>query len=140
MAKSTFWADFKSFAIKGNMIDLAVGVIVGGAFGKIVTSLVNDILMPPLGMLLGGVDLKALKVVLNAPKEGLLSAAAPATINYGMFIQNVFDFLIVALCIFLVVRTLVRLKLKDAPAPAAKPADVALLEEIRDLLKAQNKK
>jgi large conductance mechanosensitive channel len=140
MAKSKFWADFKAFAVKGNMIDMAVGVIIGGAFGKIITSLVNDVLMPPLGMLIGGVDFKELKVVLNAPPSGLLSATAPATINYGMFIQNVLDFLIVALCIFMVVRMLSKLKRKQEAAPAAKPADVALLEEIRDLLKTQNKK
>ena len=139
MAKGKFWADFKAFAVKGNMIDMAVGVIVGGAFGKIITSLVNDILMPPIGLLLGGVDFKELKWVLNAPHNGLLGAA-PATINYGMFIQNVLDFFIVALCIFMVIRVLTKIKLKAEAAPAAKPADVALLEEIRDLLKTQNKK
>ncbi len=139
MAKGKFWADFKAFAVKGNMIDMAVGVIIGGAFGKIITSLVNDILMPPLGMLIGGIDFKDLKVVLDAPGNGLLGSE-PATINYGMFIQNVLDFFIVAMCIFIVIRLLSKLKRKaEAPAPA-KPADVALLEEIRDLLKAQNKK
>lgn len=143
MAKGKFWADFKAFAVKGNMIDMAVGVIIGGAFGKIVTSLVNDILMPPLGMLIGGVDFKDLKVVLSIPEElqvGTLSSE-PATINYGMFIQNVLDFFIVALCIFLFVRLISKLKKKEevAPAaPAAKPDDVVLLEEIRDLLKKQN--
>jgi large conductance mechanosensitive channel len=141
MAKSTFWTDFKAFAVKGNMIDLAVGVIIGGAFGKIITSLVNDVLMPPIGMLLGGIDFKELKWVLTVPENGLLNAA-PATINYGMFIQNVFDFLIVALCIFTVIRLLTRLKLKseEAPAPAAKSDEAALLEEIRDLLREQGKK
>jgi large conductance mechanosensitive channel len=141
--KGTFWADFKTFAGRGNMIDLAVGVIVGGAFGKIITSLVNDILMPPIGMLLGGIDFKELKWVLTVPENGLLHAA-PATINYGMFIQNVFDFLIVALCIFTVIRILTRLRLKAeveaAPAPAAKSDEAALLEEIRDLLRERNKK
>ncbi len=138
MAKGKFWADFKAFAIKGNMIDMAVGVIVGGAFGKIITSLVNDILMPPLGMLIGGIDFKELKVVLDAPKNGLLGTA-PATINYGMFIQNVLDFFIVAMCIFLVIRLITKHKRQqveaEAAAPAPKPEDVALLEEIRDLLK-----
>ena len=145
MAKGKFWADFKAFAVKGNMIDMAVGVIIGGAFGKIVTSLVNDILMPPLGMLIGGVDFKDLKVVLSLPKElqvGTLSAE-PATINYGMFIQNVLDFFIIAMCIFLFVRLINRMKKKEEEKPAApapKPDDVVLLEEIRDLLKNQNKK
>jgi len=145
MAKSKFWADFRAFAVKGNMIDMAVGVIIGGAFGKIVSSLVSDILMPPLGMLIGGVDFKDLKVVLSIPEKfqvGTLSAE-PATINYGMFIQNVLDFFIVAMCIFLIVRLLSKLKKKEdekPAAPAPKPDDVVLLEEIRDLLKTQNKK
>jgi len=138
MGKWKFWADFKAFAVKGNMIDMAVGVIVGGAFGKVITSLVNDVLMPPLGMLIGGIDFKELKVVLNAPESGLLGTE-PATINYGMFIQNVFDFFVVAMCIFLAIRVLSKLKRKEEAAPAAKPAEVALLEEIRDLLKKQQK-
>jgi len=143
MAKGKFWADFKAFAVKGNMIDMAVGVIVGGAFGNIVTSLVNDILMPPLGMLIGGVDFKDLKVVLSLPEQlqvGTLSAE-PATINYGIFIQYVLNFFIIAMCIFLVVRLINRMKKKEEEKPAApapKPDDVLLLEEIRDLLKKQN--
>jgi len=143
MAKGKFWADFKAFAVKGNMIDMAVGVIIGGAFGKIVSSLVNDILMPPLGMLIGGVDFKDLKVVLSIPEKfqvGTLGAE-PATINYGLFLQNVLDFLIVAMAIFLFVRLLSKLKKKEEEKPAApapKPDDVILLEEIRDLLKKQN--
>lgn len=143
MAKGKFWSDFKAFAVKGNMIDMAVGVIVGGAFGNIVTSLVNDILMPPLGMLIGGVDFKDLKVVLSLPEQlqvGTLSAA-PATINYGIFIQYVLNFFIIAMCIFLVVRLINRMKKKEEEKPAApapKPDDVLLLEEIRDLLKKQN--
>ena len=136
MANGKFWADFKAFAVKGNMIDLAVGVIIGGAFGKIITSLVNDILMPLLGMLIGGVDFKALKVTLPAPIGADVAAGtAPATINYGIFIQNIFDFLIIALCIFLAIRLIGKLKRNEEAKPAAKPADVALLEEIRDLLK-----
>ena len=135
MANGKFWADFKAFAVKGNMIDMAVGVIIGGAFGKIITSLVNDILMPPLGMLIGGIDFKELKVPLPASIGTELAAdAVPATINYGLFIQNILDFFIVAMCIFLVVRMIARLKSKQEEV-AAKPADVALLEEIRDLLK-----
>lgn len=134
MAKGKFWADFKAFAVKGNMIDMAVGVVIGGAFGKIITSLVNDILMPPLGMLIGGIDFKALKIVLPAHAVGAADVV-PATINYGMFIQNILDFLIIALCIFMVIRLIGKLKRKEEEKPAAKPADVALLEEIRDLLK-----
>ncbi len=136
MANGKFWADFKAFAVKGNMIDLAIGVIIGGAFGKIITSLVNDILMPPLGMLIGGIDFKDLKVTLPAPIGAEPAAdAAAATINYGVFIQNILDFLIVAMCIFLMVRLITRFKNKQAEAPAAKPDEVVLLEEIRDLLK-----
>lgn len=144
MAKGKFWAEFKAFAVKGNMVDMAVGVIIGGAFGKIVTSLVNDILMPPLGMLIGGVDFKELKFVLSIPERfqvGTL-AAEPTTINYGLFIQNILDFFIVALCVFLLVRLIGKLKKKEEEKPAApapKPEDVVLLEEIRDLLKKQNK-
>ncbi|MCD8185129.1 MAG: large-conductance mechanosensitive channel protein MscL [Rikenellaceae bacterium] len=144
MAKSKkFWEEFKEFAVKGNMIDLAVGVIVGGAFSNIVNSLVNDILMPPLGMLIGGVDFKDLKVVLSVPKElqiGTVSAN-PATINYGSFIQTVINFFIIAMSIFLFVRLINRLRRKqeDQPdQPAKKPDDVVLLEDIRDLLKTQN--
>ena len=145
MAKSKFWGDFKAFAMRGNMIDMAVGVIVGGAFGKIVTSLVNDILMPPIGLLIGGVDFKDLKVVLSVPEKFQLgnTPLQPATINYGVFIQNILDFLIIAMCIFLMVRFISKLTAKpEEPKPAApapKPDDVVLLEEIRDLLKKQNK-
>lgn len=120
------------------MIDMAVGVIVGGAFGKIITSLVNDILMPPLGMLIGGMNFSELKWTLTVPEKMQVGTigAAPATINYGMFIQNVLDFLIIALCIFFVVRLLAKLKKKEEANPATPAADVMLLQEIRDLLKA----
>lgn len=148
MAKKGFWSDFKEFAVKGNMIDMAVGVIIGGAFGKIITSLVNDILMPPLGVLIGGMDFKELKIVLPASDKVAAGAeaVAPATINYGMFIQNVLDFVIIALCIFMMIRLINQLKAQPKPveeapaAPAPKADDVVLLEEIRDLLKAQDKK
>lgn len=142
--KSKFWGDFKAFAMRGNMIDMAVGVIVGGAFGKIVSSLVNDILMPPIGLLIGGVDFKDLKIVLSIPDKLQFGSEPmqPATINYGMFLQNILDFLIVAMCIFLLVRFISKLTApKEEPTPAApapKPDDVVLLEEIRDLLKKQN--
>jgi large conductance mechanosensitive channel len=126
--------EFKEFAMRGNVVDLAVGVIIGGAFGKIVASFVNDVVMPPLGLLIGGVDFKDLKLVLKAP-EG---EAAAVTLNYGMFLQNVFDFLIIAFVIFLAIKGMNKLKKKQEAAPAAPPAPSAeekLLTEIRDLLK-----
>lgn len=150
MAKSTFLQDFKAFAMKGNVIDMAVGVIIGGAFGKIVTSVVNDIIMPAVGMLVGGVNFKDLKLVL---KEGVaeqvneagevVQAAVPAvTLNYGNFLQQTFDFLIIALCIFIMIKGITQLTKKKeepkpaAPAPAPEPsAEEKLLTEIRDLLK-----
>lgn len=132
--------EFKEFAIKGNVLDLAVAVIIGGAFGKIVTSFVNDIVMPPLGMLLGGVDFKDLAVTL---KEAYVTADGeemPAVLlSYGSFIQNVVDFTIIAFVIFLVIKAINSMKkkpveVKVAP-PAAPPKSELLLEEIRDLLK-----
>ena len=126
--------DFKNFAMKGNVLDLATAVIIGGAFGKIISSLVNDVLMPPLGLLIGKVDFKDLKVVIQKGADG----AADVTLNYGMFVQNVFDFLIVAFCIFLLIRAYQKLEKKKVEAPAAPPApskQEMLLEEIRDLLK-----
>jgi large conductance mechanosensitive channel len=129
--------DFKEFAMKGNVIDLAVAVVIGGAFGKIVTSFVNDILMPPLGLLLGNVDFKDLKLVM---KEGTETVAA-VTWNYGMFIQNIIDFLIIAFAIFMMVRTMMNLQKKkvEEPAPVPPPPEPTneekLLTEIRDLLK-----
>lgn len=133
--------DFKSFAIKGNMIDMAVGIIIGGAFGKIITSLVNDVIMPPLGVLIGGVNFTDLKITLKAA-EGDLAAV---TLNYGNFLQVCFDFLIIAFSIFCFVRLLSKLKSKkeQEQAPAAPPApskEEVLLSEIRDILKEQNKK
>jgi len=140
--------EFKEFAVKGNMLDMAVGIIIGGAFGKIITSLVNDILMPPLGMLLGKVDFTNLKAILQKGHEAVMDGAAvikPAvsevSLNYGMFIQTVIDFLIVAFCIFLVIKGMNSLKRKEEIAPAAPAAppppsdEVVLLKEIRDLLK-----
>ena len=104
MSKSSFFQDFKAFAVKGNAVDLAVGVIIGGAFGKIVSSIVNDLIMPPIGWLIGGVDFKELSVKLPAALEG----QKEVTINYGNFIQTVFDFIIVAFCVFLLVRGIQR--------------------------------
>lgn len=173
MAK--FWSDFKAFAMKGNVVDMAIGVVVGGAFGKIVTSLVNDIIMPLVGWLVGGVDLSKLHVELKGTlastvaegvetvADGAVAGGAEAVaqaaeavaatevpsvfLNYGNFIQEIVNFFIIALCIFLCIRLITNMgnKLRakkeaepEAPAaPAPKPDDVVLLEEIRDLLKNQ---
>lgn len=128
--------EFKTFAMRGNVVDLAVGVVIGTAFGKIVSSLVSDIIMPIVGVLTGGVDFSDLKLVI---KEGA-KEAENVTVNYGMFIQNVVDFLIIAFSIFVVVKLINKLKKaekeeeKQAPAPAPSE-DIVLLTEIRDLLK-----
>lgn len=125
--------EFKEFAMRGNVVDLAVGVIIGAAFGKIVTSLVTDIIMPPLGLLLNGIDFKDVKYVLK-PAVGKSPETA---INYGLFINNIIDFLIVAFCIFLIVKGINSLKKQEEAAPAADPVptkEEALLTEIRDLL------
>ena len=128
--------EFKEFVMRGNVIDLAVGIVIGAAFGKIVSSLVADVVMPPLGLVIGGVNFTDLKVPLGTP----LAGGAPVTLNYGNFIQTMFDFLIVAFAIFLVVKAVNRMKRKEVEAPAAPPAptkEVVLLTEIRDLLKAR---
>ena len=139
-----FLQEFKAFAMKGNVMDMAVGVIIGGAFGKIVTSVVNDIIMPPIGLLVGGVDFTDMKLTM---KKAVLDAAGevvtPAvTWNYGAFIQQVVDFTILAFCVFLLVKVMNKLTKKPAPAPAPAPApepkptkEELLLTEIRDLLK-----
>jgi large conductance mechanosensitive channel len=131
--------EFKQFAVKGNMIDMAVGIIIGGAFGKIVSSLVNDVLMPPLGLLIGGVDFTDLKATLKQASVNELGEAIPAvTLNYGTFIQTAIDFLIIALVVFMLIKAINSLKKKEEVAPAAPPAptkDQVLLTEIRDLLK-----
>ena len=126
--------EFKEFAMRGNVMDMAIGIILGAAFGKIVSSLVNDILMPPLGILIGGVDFSDLSIVL---KEAAGDVSA-VTLNYGSFIQIIIDFLIVAFAVFLLVKSLNSLKKKkeDVPAPIAEPTkEEILLGEIRDLLK-----
>ena len=128
--------EFKEFAFKGNVIDLAVGVIIGGAFGKIVTSLVNDLIMPIIGIILGGINFSDLKLVIRPASNGMEEAA----IKYGAFIQSVVDFLIIAVCIFLFVKlanTLTRKK-EEEKKPEKPSADVVLLTEIRDLLKKNN--
>lgn len=135
---SKFLDDFKAFAVKGNAVDMAVGVIIGGAFGKIVTSIVNDIIMPPIGWLIGGVDFTDLKATL--PVNPLNEGAEAVTINYGTFIQTTLDFVIVAFCVFLLVKGITKLSKKKEEAPAAPPApskEEVLLTEIRDLLKKQ---
>lgn len=127
--------EFKAFAMRGNVADMAVGIIIGAAFGKIVSSLVSDVLMPPIGLIVGGVDFSGLGITLRAA-----TADAPAVImKYGVFVNSIIDFIIVAFAIFLMIRALNTLKKKEeeAPAaPAAPPKQEVLLEEIRDLLKA----
>ena len=144
MGKSTFLQDFKAFAMKGNVIDMAVGVIIGGAFGKIVSSVVADVIMPPLGLLVGGVNFTDLKWVMKPAEVVDGKEIAAVTLNYGNFLQATFDFLIIAFSIFLFIRLLTKLTTKkEAAAPATPPAPPAptkeevLLTEIRDLLKEQ---
>ena len=130
-------SEFKSFAMRGNVVDMAVGIIIGGAFGKIVSSFVGDVLMPPIGMAMGGVDFADLSIVLQAATE----EAAAVTINYGAFIQTVVDFVIIAFAIFMAVKAMNNMKKKEEEAPAAppKPSDeVQLLTEIRDALQNKN--
>lgn len=131
--------EFKKFAMRGNVIDMAVGIIIGGAFGKIVSSIVGDIIMPAVGLLVGGVNFTDLKITLkHAVMEGDKVITPAVTLNYGNFIQTTFDFLIIAFAVFLLVKAVNSLskKKEEAPAaPPAPPADVQLLTEIRDLLK-----
>ena len=142
MAKSNFIQDFKAFALKGNVVDMAVGVIIGGAFGKIVTSIVNNIIMPPIGLAVGGVDFSDLKLTLKeAVMNGEEVVSEAVTWNYGAFIQDVVDFLIIAFCVFLLVKGITALTRKKEEEPAASApepeptAEEKLLTEIRDLLK-----
>lgn len=124
---SKFLNDFKAFAMRGNVIDMAVGVIIGGAFGKIVSSLVDDILMPLIGVVTGGIDFSSLSAQVEDAK-----------VNYGMFIQNTIDFLIIAFCVFLMIKGITKMttKKEEEPAPAPEPSnEEKLLTEIRDLLK-----
>ena len=129
--------EFREFAVKGNVVDMAVGIIIGAAFGKIVSSLVADVLMPPIGMLIGGMDFTSFQITL---KEA--AGATPAVVlKYGVFLQAVVDFTIVALAVFGLVKGINRLKRTEAETPAAPPApsnEELLLSEIRDLLKKQN--
>jgi len=126
-------SEFRDFAMRGNVVDMAVGIVIGGAFGKIVSSFVNDVLMPPIGMMLGGVDFSSLAVTLKAA----VGEAEAVTLNYGAFIQTVVDFLIIAFAIFMVIKAMNNMKKKEEEAPPAPPkpsAEETLLTEIRDLL------
>jgi len=126
--------EFKEFAMKGNVVDLAVGIIIGGAFGKIISSFVSDVLMPPIGLMLGGMDFSKLALTLKPGSEGV----EPVLLKYGVFINTAIDFLIIAFAIFMVIKAMNSLKKKEVEAPAAPPeppADIKLLSEIRDLLK-----
>ena len=133
--------EFKEFALRGNVIDLAVAVIIGAAFGKIVTSLVNDVIMPPIGLLLGGADFTDLFITLQGERHESLALAQEAgavTLNYGVFVNTVIQFLVIAFAIFVVIRQLNRLKKQEEAAPPpAPPRQEVLLEEIRDLLKTR---
>jgi len=134
--------EFKEFALKGNVLDMAIGIIIGAAFGKIVSSLVSDVLMPPLGLVLGKVDFSSLFLNLSGTAHPSLAAAKAAgapTVNYGVFLQTVFDFIIVAFAIFLLVRQVNRFKKEQPPAPPPVPTnEEKLLMEIRDALKGRH--
>jgi large conductance mechanosensitive channel len=128
--------EFKEFAMKGSVVDLAVGIIIGGAFGKIVSSLVGDVIMPPLGMVIGGVDFRDLAVTLKAPLIG----STAVLLRYGAFLQTIFDFAIIAFAVFLLIKGINALKRRKDSAPAVPPmptAEELLLTEIRDLLRKQ---
>ncbi len=140
-----FIQEFKDFAVKGNVMDMAIGVVVGGAFGKIVTSLVNDIIMPGVGVLTGGLNFTDYKFVIQkGVTDGTEIITPEVTITWGSFVQTVVDFLIIAFCIFLAVKVINRFKRKEevveAPAAPAGPTQEELLTQIRDLLKEQSKK
>ena len=133
-----FLKEFKEFAMRGSVIDLAVGVVIGGAFGKIVTSMVDDIIMPPIGYITGGVDFSNMKYVITEANEA--AGTAEVAIAYGNFINVVIQFLIIAFCIFLVIKGMNSLKRKEEAAPAAPPAptkEEVLLAEIRDILRSK---
>lgn len=137
--------EFKEFALKGNVMDMAVGVIIGSAFGKIVTSLVNDVLMPPIGVLVGNVDFSDLKLDISRLSDPIAAGAAHESVYlcYGAFLQQCIDFIIIAFCVFLMVKLMNRMTRKKAapaptPAPPAPSREEQLLTEIRDLLKQRN--
>lgn len=128
--------EFKAFAMRGNVMDMAVGIVIGGAFGKIVSSLVSDVIMPPIGVITGGIDFSAMKWVLKpADDSDPKHKIAEVAINYGTFINTIITFIIIAFAIFMIIKLMNKMQKKQEEAPAAPPADVALLTEIRDLLK-----
>jgi large conductance mechanosensitive channel len=135
--------EFKKFAMRGNVVDMAVGIVIGAAFGKIVSSFVNDVIMPPIGLLMGGVDFSALFINLGGGDYATLAAATEAgapVIKYGLFINSILDFVIVAFAIFMVIKGMNKMKKAEEEAPAAPPEpsdEVKLLTEIRDSLKSQ---
>lgn len=129
-------SEFREFAMRGNVVDMAIGIVIGGAFGKIVSSFVSDVLMPPIGMLIGGVDFSELSMTLKQATE----EAEAVTVGYGVFIQSVVDFVIIAFAIFLVIKAMNSMKKKEAAKPdepAKQSAEEILLTEIRDLLRSQ---
>ena len=131
-----FVKEFKTFAMRGNVTDMAIGIVIGAAFGKIVTSLVNDVIMPPIGLLMGGVDFSQLAVTLKSAGEG----STAVVLKYGMFINTIIDFLIVAFAIFMVIKGMNALKRKQEAAPAvvpAPPVQEMLLRDIRDILRGK---
>ena len=134
--------EFRDFAMRGNVLDMAIGVIIGGAFGKIVSSLVSDVLMPPIGLLLGKVDFSSLFLNMSGTPQPSLAAAKAAgapTLNYGVFLQSVFDFIIIAFVIFMLVKQINRFKKEAPPPPPAGPTnEEKLLMEIRDVLKGRH--
>jgi large conductance mechanosensitive channel len=132
----SMFKEFKTFAMRGNVVDMAVGIIIGAAFGKIVSSFVNDVIMPPIGVMLGGVNFKDLAIVIQQASE----TQAEVLIKYGMFIQTILDFIIIAIAVFAGIKAMNSMKKKEEAKPAAVatvPEDVKLLTEIRDLLKKQ---
>ncbi|MEO7067971.1 MAG: large-conductance mechanosensitive channel protein MscL [Rhodanobacter sp.] len=130
--------EFKAFAMRGNVMDMAVGIVIGAAFGKIVTSLVNDVIMPPIGWITGGVDFSAMKWVMKpADNTDPAHKIAEVAINYGSFINTIITFIIIAFAIFMVIKMMNRMQKKQEAAPAAPAPDVVLLTEIRDLLKTK---
>ena len=130
----SFLSEFKAFAMKGNVVDMATGVVIGAAFGKIVSSLVEGIIMPPIGLLVGGIDFSAIKTVVKAAGP---DGKGEVAIMWGAFFNTVISFVIIAFTIFLVIKMMNRMIRKEEAAPAAPPADVVLLTEIRDLLKTK---
>ena len=136
----SFLDEFKKFALRGNVIDMAIGVVIGSAFSKITSSLVNDLIMPFFAMMCGNVNFTELKVILKETLDAEGNIVSQVTLNYGQFIQNIVDFVLIAFCLFLVVKFMNSLKKKEEEVPASAPAPVksdetVLLEEIRDLLK-----